>query len=37
MSDADGNLRTDLTNDGLHLLGPAYLVWRDAIMPYINE
>lgn len=35
--DKDGNLRTDYTNDGLHLLGPAYLVWRDFLLPYINE
>lgn len=35
--DADGNLRADFTNDGLHLLGPAYLVWRDIVMPYVLE
>lgn len=37
MADTDGHLRRELTNDGLHLLGPGYLVWRDAILPYINE
>lgn len=37
MADSEGNLRTDLTNDGLHLMGPAYLIWRDAILPYIKE
>lgn len=36
-ADEDGNLRKDYTNDGLHLLGPAYLVWRDYLLPYINE
>lgn len=36
-TDADGNLRQDLTNDGLHLLGPGYLIWRDQILPYIKE
>lgn len=36
-TDSDGNLRADLTNDGLHLLGPGYLIWRDCIMPYIKE
>lgn len=36
-ADAEGNLRKDYTNDGLHLLGPAYLVWRDYLLPYINE
>lgn len=35
--DADGNLRRELTNDGLHLLGPAYLIWRDIVMPYVEE
>jgi len=37
LADADGNLRADLTNDGLHLLGPAYLIWRDAVLPYVKE
>ena len=36
MVDSDGNLRTDLTNDGLHLLGPAYLIWREALQPYLR-
>ncbi|MDE6135010.1 MAG: hypothetical protein K2F79_05490, partial [Muribaculaceae bacterium] len=37
MADEDGNLREDLTNDGLHLLGPAYLIWRDRVLPYVME
>lgn len=37
LTDADGNLRREYTNDGLHLLGPAYLVWRDILLPYVNE
>lgn len=32
----DGNLRPELTNDGLHLLAPAYLIWRDALQPYLK-
>lgn len=36
MVDEDGNLRPDLTNDGLHLLGSAYLIWRDALQPYLK-
>lgn len=36
-TDGDGNLRRELTNDGLHLLGPGYLIWREQIMRYINE
>ena len=34
--DKNGKLREDLTNDGLHLLGPGYLIWRDAIKPYVK-
>lgn len=36
-ANADGNLRAELTNDGLHLLGPGYIIWRELILPYINE
>ncbi len=36
-ADENGLLRTDLTNDGLHLLAPGYIIWRDKLMPYINE
>lgn len=36
-ADADGYLRSDLTNDGLHLLGPGYLIWRDLLLPYVKE
>lgn len=35
--DSEGNLRADFTNDGLHLLGPAYLVWREIVLPYVKE
>ena len=34
--DENGHLRADLTNDGLHLMGKGYLIWRDAIAPYIK-
>ena len=37
MTDVDGNLRTELTNDGLHLLGPAYIIWKQAIIPYLKD
>ncbi|MBP3639501.1 MAG: sialate O-acetylesterase [Muribaculaceae bacterium] len=36
-ADGDGNLRADLTNDGLHLLAPGYAIWRDALRPYVDE
>lgn len=35
--DENGKLREDLTNDGLHLLGPGYRIWRDAIIDYVND
>lgn len=37
VADKYGNLRKDLTNDGLHLLAPGYRIWADIIRPYINE
>lgn len=35
--DEESNLRSDLTNDGLHLLGPGYMIWRDLLLPYVRE
>ena len=35
--DEDQNLKADWTADGLHLLLPAYVQWRDLIIDYINE
>lgn len=35
--DENGNLRADFTNDGLHLLAPGYLKWREIILPYVEE
>ncbi|MBR3727963.1 MAG: sialate O-acetylesterase [Muribaculaceae bacterium] len=34
--DDQGRLRAELTKDGLHLMGQGYLIWRDAIKPYIK-
>ena len=34
--DGNGRLRADLTNDGLHLMGPGYLIWRDVIARYVR-
>lgn len=36
-ADSEGYLRSDLSNDGLHLLGPGYIIWRDLLMPYVKE
>lgn len=33
--DESGSLREDLTNDGLHLTAPGYLLWREALKPYL--
>ena len=35
--DADVNLRKEWTNDGLHLLPEAYAVWREVLLPFVNE
>lgn len=36
-ADDQGKLPAHLTNDGLHLLGEGYLVWRDAVAKYVEE
>lgn len=36
-ADSDGNLRRDLTNDGLHLLAPGYMIWKEILLKYIDE
>lgn len=33
----NGKMKPEYTNDGLHLMGGAYLVWRDALLPYIRK
>lgn len=37
LSDSNGKLRKDFTNDGLHLLGKGYRAWTDYIKEYVNE
>ena len=32
----DGNLKIQYTNDGIHLNGAAYLVWKNVLDEYIN-
>lgn len=32
-----GKMKPQYTNDGLHLLGKGYLLWRDIVTPYVNE
>lgn len=35
-ADENGNLRKELTGDGLHLLAPGYDIWRNALKPYLK-
>lgn len=36
LADDEGRLDKCYTNDGLHLMGEGYLVWRDAIKSYVK-
>ncbi len=36
-ADSEGNLKAEYTNDGLHLLGEYYIIWKDAVIKYINN
>lgn len=31
-----GRMKSELTNDGLHLLGSGYLLWRNILIPYVK-
>ena len=33
----NGKMKPEYTNDGLHLMGGAYLIWRGALLPYIRK
>ena len=33
----NGKMKPEYTNDGLHLMGGAYLIRRDALLPYIRK
>ncbi len=34
-ADENGKLKKELTNDGLHLMGNAYQLWKHLIYPYV--
>ena len=36
LADHDGRLDKRYTNDGLHLMGEGYVVWRDAIKQHVK-
>lgn len=35
--DAEGKMNANYSNDGLHLLGKGYQVWKQAVLPYIRK
>ena len=36
-SDRSGALRAELSNDGIHLLGAGYKLWRATVQPLVSE
>jgi lysophospholipase L1-like esterase len=37
LADEENHMSSQYTNDGLHLLGSGYVVWRSVLLPYVNE
>ncbi len=37
LADDKGKLKSNFTNDGLHLTGPGYRAWTDYIQPLLDE
>lgn len=35
-ADAEGKMNADYTNDGLHLLGKGYEIWKGVVLPYLK-
>lgn len=35
LKDNEGHLKMQYTNDGLHLLGPGYMVWKHVVYPFV--
>lgn len=33
----DGQMKPEYTNDGLHLLGKGYILWKEIISPYLKS
>ena len=36
-ANAEGKLKKEYTNDGLHLLGKGYMVWKEVLSTYIRK
>lgn len=37
LSDNNGNMKKNFTNDGLHLTGEGYRAWTNLLRPYLDE
>ncbi|MDE7438369.1 MAG: hypothetical protein K2M93_07780 [Muribaculaceae bacterium] len=37
LADSAGNMKKNLTNDGLHLTGEGYRAWTELLRPYLDE
>jgi lysophospholipase L1-like esterase len=37
LKDSEDHMNANYTNDGLHLLGPGYIVWRSVLLPYVKD
>jgi lysophospholipase L1-like esterase len=36
LKDEAGNLRKEFSNDGLHLMGEGYMVWKEILKPFVK-
>lgn len=36
-ADENGQMKPEYTNDGLHLLGKGYMLWKDILNPYLKK
>jgi len=37
LDDEGGFMKSSLTNDGAHMLGEGYIIWKDAIADFVNK
>ena len=35
-ADSEGKMKKELTNDGLHLKGPGYEIWKKIVLPHLK-
>lgn len=36
-ADAEGKMKPEYTNDGLHLKGDGYLLWKEVVQPFLKK